>query len=184
MSPQQSSQSAHPSSSLPLCHRESVSTPFPSSSLDTIPSTSLISWVISLLPLSSQAPSPWHSPTNTRTRYSFSHSWKKYKFTKLLAWPKFPLLPPDVASVLSSQSDFVKKLSAVHPDNGIWLSTKKKWAIKPWKDIKEMEMCISEWKKVYILYDSWRRQWHPTPILLPGKSHGQRSLVGCSPWSR
>ena len=27
-----------------------------------------------------------------------------------------------------------------------------------------------------------RRQWHPTPVLLPGKSHGQRSLVGCSPW--
>ena len=27
-----------------------------------------------------------------------------------------------------------------------------------------------------------KRQWHPTPILLPGKSHGWRSLVGCSPW--
>ena len=27
---------------------------------------------------------------------------------------------------------------------------------------------------------SQRRQWHPTPVLLPGKSHGQRSLVGCS----
>ena len=27
-----------------------------------------------------------------------------------------------------------------------------------------------------------RRQWHPTPILLPGKSHGWRSLEGCSPW--
>ena len=27
-----------------------------------------------------------------------------------------------------------------------------------------------------------RRQWHPTPVLLPGKSHGQRSLVGCTPW--
>ena len=27
-----------------------------------------------------------------------------------------------------------------------------------------------------------RRQWHPTPVLLPRKSHGQRSLVGCSPW--
>ena len=26
-----------------------------------------------------------------------------------------------------------------------------------------------------------RRQWHPTPVLLPGKSHGQWSLVGCSP---
>ena len=30
---------------------------------------------------------------------------------------------------------------------------------------------------------SWRRrQWHPTPVLLPGKSHGQRSPMGCSPW--
>ena len=27
-------------------------------------------------------------------------------------------------------------------------------------------------------------QWHLTPVLLPGKSHGQRSLVGCSPWGR
>ena len=27
-----------------------------------------------------------------------------------------------------------------------------------------------------------RRQWHPTPVLLPGKSHGWRSVVGCSPW--
>ena len=29
-----------------------------------------------------------------------------------------------------------------------------------------------------------RRQWHPTPVRLPGKSHGWRSLVGCSPWGR
>ena len=28
------------------------------------------------------------------------------------------------------------------------------------------------------------RQWHPTPVLLPGKSHGWRSLVGYSPWGR
>ena len=27
----------------------------------------------------------------------------------------------------------------------------------------------------------WRRQWHPTPVLSPGKPHGRRSLVGCSP---
>ena len=27
----------------------------------------------------------------------------------------------------------------------------------------------------------WRRQWHPTPVLLPGESHGWRRLVGCSP---
>ena len=34
--------------------------------------------------------------------------------------------------------------------------------------------CLSIW---YVV-----RQWHPTPVLLPGKSHGWRSLVGCSPW--
>ena len=28
------------------------------------------------------------------------------------------------------------------------------------------------------------RQWHPTPVFLPGKSHGWRSLMGCSPWGR
>ena len=32
--------------------------------------------------------------------------------------------------------------------------------------------------------DPRRRQWHSTPVLMPGKSHGWRSLVGCSPWSR
>ena len=54
--------------------------------------------------------------------------------------------------------------------------------------------------KIYLLYDTsfsnslsgfkfyhiqcgiQKRQWHPTPALLPGKSHGWRNLVGCSPW--
>ena len=30
----------------------------------------------------------------------------------------------------------------------------------------------------------WRRKWHPTPVLFPGKFHGQGSLVGYGPWSR
>ena len=34
----------------------------------------------------------------------------------------------------------------------------------------------------YVYWVSGRRQWQLTPILLPGKSHGRRSLVGCSPW--
>ena len=33
-----------------------------------------------------------------------------------------------------------------------------------------------------ILMHCQRRQWHPTPVLFPGKSHGWRSLVGYSPW--
>ena len=92
-------------------------------------------------------------------------------------------------------------------------STKKKWAIKSWKDMEETNTYYREKKpiwKVHTLYDilekakrwrqlkdyssqgvvgGWgmskrRRQWHPTPVLLPGKSHGRRSLVGCSPWGR
>ena len=38
--------------------------------------------------------------------------------------------------------------------------------------------------KIGPFQESGRRQWHPTPVLLPGKSHGWRSLVGCSPWGR
>ena len=41
------------------------------------------------------------------------------------------------------------------------------------------------WRVISLTFaSSWpeRRQWQPTPVLLPGKSHGQRSLVGCSPW--
>ena len=32
--------------------------------------------------------------------------------------------------------------------------------------------------------EDWRRQWQPTPVLLPGKSHGWRSLLGYSPWGQ
>ena len=35
-----------------------------------------------------------------------------------------------------------------------------------------------------LVFAGWRRQWHPTPVLLPGKSHGRKSLVGCRPWGR
>ena len=39
---------------------------------------------------------------------------------------------------------------------------------------------VIEWH----LISTWRRRWHLTPVLLPGKSYGQRRLVGCSPWGR
>ena len=37
--------------------------------------------------------------------------------------------------------------------------------------------------KIY-LWLPWRRKWQSTTVLLPGKSHGQRRLVGYSPWGR
>ena len=42
-------------------------------------------------------------------------------------------------------------------------------SLDPWHSITD-----------YIQSAARRRQWHPTPVLLPGKSHGWRSLVGCS----
>ena len=48
---------------------------------------------------------------------------------------------------------------------------------------------LSFWETAKVLYTVvvtiWqRRHWWPTPVLLPGKSHGWRILVGCSPWGR
>ena len=38
---------------------------------------------------------------------------------------------------------------------------------------------------IYMYMCKWRRRkWNPTPVFLPGESHGWRSLVGCSPWGR
>ena len=39
------------------------------------------------------------------------------------------------------------------------------------------EICIQSLDQEF----PWRRKWQPTPVFLPGKSHGQRSLVGYSP---
>ena len=46
----------------------------------------------------------------------------------------------------------------------------------------DISMVVITAKQANLL--SWRRQWQPTPVFLPGKSHGWRSLVGCSPWGR
>ena len=48
------------------------------------------------------------------------------------------------------------------------------------------------WNYLYSSLHFWKKDllddrllgWHPTPVLSSGKSHGQRSLVGCSPWGR
>ena len=44
----------------------------------------------------------------------------------------------------------------------------------------EIKRCLLLGRKVI----TRRWQWHPTPVLLPGRSPGQRSLVGCSPWGQ
>ena len=48
--------------------------------------------------------------------------------------------------------------------------------------VTQLSPLYSKAKLSLIRQEERRRQWHPTPVLLPGKSHGPRSLVGCSPW--
>ena len=63
----------------------------------------------------------------------------------------------------------------------------------PWgckESDKTEQLSLSLWRKevwrklLASKLRGWRRQWHPTPVLFPWKSHGWRSLVGCSPWGR
>ena len=54
-------------------------------------------------------------------------------------------------------------------------------------DLQGSERSVQDLVTEYFSYPKGiclRRQWHPTPVLLPGKSHGWRSLVGCGPWGR
>ena len=44
------------------------------------------------------------------------------------------------------------------------------------------ETLVQSWEIPWVRKIPWRRKWQPTPVLLPGKSHGWRRLVGYSPW--
>ena len=52
----------------------------------------------------------------------------------------------------------------------------------PLEKVRATQSIILAWRISWTIQFMQRRQWHPIPVLLPGKSHGQRSLVGCSPW--
>ena len=49
--------------------------------------------------------------------------------------------------------------------------------------VKNPLQCRRCWFGPWVEKIPWRRKWQPTPVFLPGKSHGQRSLAGCGPWS-
>ena len=78
------------------------------------------------------------------------------------------------ASILWHSAFFIVLLS--HP----YITTGKTIALTIWINLS-WQNYVSPFL-VHCLGLSWRRQWHSTPVLLPGKAHGQRSLVGYSPW--
>ena len=50
------------------------------------------------------------------------------------------------------------------------------------QEVQDIFIIIQSQELISSKHFAQRRQWQPTPVLLPGKSHGRRSLVGCSPW--
>ena len=51
-------------------------------------------------------------------------------------------------------------------------------------DRKECLKCRTPRFKPWVGKMHWRKKWQPTPVFLPGESHGQRGLAGCSLWGR
>ena len=59
------------------------------------------------------------------------------------------------------------------------------WQLPWW--LRRLSICLQcrrPWFNPWVGKIFWRRKWQPTPVLLPGKSHGRRSMVGYSPWGR
>ena len=52
------------------------------------------------------------------------------------------------------------------------------------KNLPAVQEMQETWFDPWVRKIPWRRKWQPTPVFLPGKSHGQRNLKGYSPWSR
>ena len=50
--------------------------------------------------------------------------------------------------------------------------------------IKNLPAVQETWVQFLVGKIPWRKEWQPNPVFLPGEFHGQRSLVGYSPWSR
>ena len=48
--------------------------------------------------------------------------------------------------------------------------------------LKHLPAMWETWVRSLGWEDPWRRKWQPTPVFLPGESHGQKSLAGYSPW--
>ena len=78
------------------------------------------------------------------------------------------------ALILQDSDSFIVQLSHT------FMTTRKIIALTRWTFVgKVMSLLFNMLSRLVR-----RRQWQPTPVLLPRKSHGLRSLVGCSPWGR
>ena len=90
--------------------------------------------------------------------------------------------PYDINVVLLTLQMVTLKLRTkvkYHIANQFWASQVAQWLKKKKKSTCQCRRCKLDpcTRKI-----PWRRKWQPTPVFLPGKSRGQRSLVGCRLW--
>ena len=104
------------------------------------------------------------------SRYSIMSSANSDSFTSFLIWISFISFSSLIAVARTSKTMLNNSGESGHP------------CLVP--DHRGNTFSFSPLRIMFSVGLSWRRQWHPTPVLLPGKSHGRRSLVGCSPWGR
>ena len=103
--------------------------------------------------------------------------WKEY--FKRMQWAKIIAIPQITA-----------ELSSNHPF-GLLLDTSDfhrliHGKLLPWW-LRRLSICLQCGRPGFDPWVGeipWRRKWQSTPVLLPGKSHGQKSLAGCSLWGR
>ena len=75
------------------------------------------------------------------------------------------------------------KLSSGHrTGQGVFIPTPKKGNARECSNYCTIALISHASKVMLKILQARLQQWHPIPVLLPGKSHGLRSLVGCSPW--
>ena len=103
--------------------------------------------------------------------------------------------PPTVGHTLYFYLKLLRRYELqgfLYPSPGFHSQSEKYWNIFLQNILLQLFTCycqrltggfsLDQYRIRQCLFIYWRRQWHPTPVLLPGKSHGWRSLVGCSPW--
>ena len=105
--------------------------------------------------------------------------------------PSHPLSSPSPPAFnLSQHQDLFKWVSSSHQVLAPHSSThawKIQWTEEPGRLQSMGSLRVGhDWATSLWLFTlmHWRRKWQPTPVFLPGESHGQRSLVGCRLWGR
>ena len=112
-------------------------------------------------------PRPWDSPgKNTGVGCHFLPQCMEVKSEREVA---------QSCPTLSDPVDCSLPGSSIH---GIFQARVLEWGAIAFSSLQCRRPQFDSWVRKI----SWRKKWQPTPVFLPGESHGQRSLVGYSPW--